>query len=157
MAVLNPDALREEVWHLLVEWFAAVKQHDRGWFDQHLATEYANWLVPEGKALTRAEYINVAMATAMFDAEFVDLYVEQTADYIVALYRIVMLRQLPDPASVDNDTLVAMTSAGVHDIDQGSKRRSAAYSTVIRRSITGHLQVVHHVFLGFAAEVGDDA
>lgn len=159
MVASESDALRKEVKKFLVDWFTAVKRHDRHWLDSHLGAEYVNWIVPEGRRLTRSEYIDVAMAMTRFDAEFVELRVDGTADFIVALYDIIRLRQLPDPAGVDNSTRAAMINAGVygHDHAERNERNSTVYNTVLRRGVTGEFQVVHHVFLGFAPEVAGDA
>lgn len=150
----DPVALQDEVRAFFQEWFVAIKRHDRQWVDAHLSPEFSDWIVPSGKALMRADFLDVEMAMEEFDAEFVDLRVEQTGGFVVALYTLVMREQFPDRDAVDDATRSTMDDAGVYGVvsDTWREPRATVINTVFRRGEDGRLLVVHHMLVGLAEE-----
>lgn len=143
-------SLESELLRFFDDWFVAIKRHDRAWVDSHLSPEFSDWIVPSGKALLRADFLDVEMSMVDFDAEILEIKAAEAGGYINSIYTLMLREKFPAPEEMNDDQRKVMEESGVFGHVDGVwiESRETVVATIFRRADDGRLLVVHHMLAG---------
>lgn len=146
----STQGIKEELLEFFDEWFVAIRAHDRAWVESHLSPEFSDWIVPTGKALLRAEFLDVEMSMEDFDAEILEMEAHEANGFIASIYTLMLREKFPAAEALDEKQRQIMAESGVlgHVDGVWVESKETVVSTIFRRGEDGNLLVVHHMLAG---------